>query len=208
MLLYNGKAKYSRLNIVLSNLLTGQLRTLLELTEYVQLGLMGAGSNVLLNNDRLQTFLHDAKEEIWEEVRTLVPWWGSRRKMPRGAGVPGLSMPSMVGWHWDGKGQRQRRDCPGEPRVGWEHQPEPKAIPGNSWDSKCSWIQRTSFWNLIYFWHLLMGTRGPARGRDLSISRCQLKSELEPGSSHSCLTLENQKEEKKIFFIPSHLCSL
>ena len=73
MLLYNGKAKYSRLNIVLSNLLTGQLRTLLELTEYVQLGLMGAGSNVLLNNDRLQTFLHDAKEEIWEEVRTLVP---------------------------------------------------------------------------------------------------------------------------------------
>lgn len=52
---------------------TGQLRTLLELTEYVQLGLMERGSNILLNNDRLQTSLHDAKEEVWEEVKTLVP---------------------------------------------------------------------------------------------------------------------------------------
>lgn len=67
MLLHNGKAKYVRLNIVLSDLfpvaVQGSERTNIICVAESDGDL---SSNILLNN-RLQTFLHDPKEEIGEE---------------------------------------------------------------------------------------------------------------------------------------------
>lgn len=72
MLLHNGKDRYDRLNIALSNLFPGAVKGSARINIIYKAGIdVDLSSNVLLSN-RLQIFLCDPGEEIWEEMRIFI----------------------------------------------------------------------------------------------------------------------------------------